>query len=493
MEKTYWQEFEKTRSYPALKENLKTEVAVIGAGITGVTLAYLLAKAGRKVCLLEKSEIGAGETSYTTAFITYDIDVDLPEIAKKFGKDGAKKIWQSAKSAVDKIESIIRAENIDCEFKRCPLHILPAEPSDLNELEKESGLALEFGFKTGIEEKDIGLFSKKYLFAEENAKFHPLKYIYALSQKAKELGAEIFENTEVVSYKKEGDVFLIKTAENDIRSDFVVLATHNPISLVAEAQARLTPFQTYIINGELEGGPGDGLYIDTQNPYNYLRIDEKEGKKYFLFGGADHLTGKPPLSDPYGQLEINLAKFIPDAKFEIQKKWSGQVIESSDKIPFIGQTFEKNCLIGTGFAGDGMVFGTLSAMINFAIINGRDFEIAKIYSPKRIKSVLKTIKRQAEIARDYIGKIIFTPKDGEEIDQIMPDSGKVIKQNGEEIAVYKGKNGEIKKYSAKCTHLGCIVEWNGIEKTWDCPCHGSRFKKDGTVQNGPALKPLDKA
>lgn len=254
MSETIWQKNLQKPNFSPLKGDIKADIAVLGGGITGVTLAYLLSR-DFKVCLLEKNSLGSGETSRTTAFLTYDIDCNLIELAKKYGKEKAKNIWNSAKDAIDNIEKITREEKIENEFETCPLYKLPRDKKGLNDLYKEVELANNFGFPLKMRAKDIGLFSKEYLVAENNAKFHPLKHIYNLALRAKDSGAQIYENTCVLNYNNKEKEVIIETDKGQVKANYLILATHNPIGIFAQVQTRLIPRQTYIISGELNQGP----------------------------------------------------------------------------------------------------------------------------------------------------------------------------------------------------------------------------------------------
>lgn len=487
MAQTIWEKGTLPPDFPSLRKNISTDVLIIGGGITGITLAYLLSKSGIKTCLIEKNKIGSGETSHTAAFINYVTDCDLTEITKKFGKQKAKKTWQSTKSAIDKIEEIVTEEKISCDFKKCVLFELPSQKKDAKYLEKECKLAKGFGFPAQIEEKDIGLFSRIYLRFEGNAKFHPLNYLHALAKKAAANGVLIFENTRLSSYKG-SKIITVKTDKAEIIAKNIVFATHTPLGIVMETAPRVSGYQTYIISGVFKKNPPpEGLYIDTSDPYNYLRVDYVDGVKQFLFGGQDHKTGEKSPKNPYIKLADNLKRFVPRSEFEIADKWGGQVFESLDCMPFIGkQLLKKNHFIATGFAGDGMVFGTLSAMIIADMIRGVKNPYENLYSVKRLKGTGKILKKQIDFMKNMAE--INPPE--KEIEKIPLGSGKVVSVGANNIAVHKDEKGKIKKLSARCTHLGCMVGWNKTDKTWDCPCHGSRFLKDGSVKSGPAMKPL---
>lgn len=476
-----------TPSYPSLSGNHQTDVAIIGAGITGLTTAYLLAKKGKKVTLVDKGQIVSGETMFTTAFLNYAIDAPLSELAKKFGKEKAIAVWESLEAAIDQVERIVNEEKIDCEFMRCSLYLFAANKADETNLQKEYKFIQQLGFPAITE----NIFSSPFAFRlDHNAKFHPLKYLYALAEKCVAMGVNIFQDTEVLSYEHTpGPV--AKTKSGNISAKHIVIATHNPNNLAFDIHTRIIPYQTYVIAGTCRAGVvKEGLYIDNENPYHYFRVDKGQQQDRFMLGGEDHETGKNKYEGQYDRLKNHLQKLLPESQYEITNQWSGQVISTVDGLPFIGTSVVTlaDMLTATGYAGDGMTFGTLAAIINTDIILGKKNQAQDLYSTKRLNGLKLFLKQGFNFMKQLIiGRMKNKQNNPSEL---APDSGMVVDEGSKKVAVYKDAQGNVKKCSAVCTHLGCIVDWNNQAKTWDCPCHGSRFNKDGSVLNGPAKKPL---
>ncbi|RJR32111.1 FAD-dependent oxidoreductase [Candidatus Parcubacteria bacterium] len=486
-ETSVWKDGILQPAFSALEDDLSFDVAVIGGGITGLTAAYILAKAGLEVCVLEKNKIASGESSLTTAFISFAADANLTELAARWGEKKSGAVWRSMQEAADKIEKIVIDEFIDCDFIRCPLFYYATDKKGQENLLREFEYMEKLGIKADLM---AGVFNFDFSAIKiyNHAKFHPLKYLFTLAEKISLLGGKIFENTEIISYSN-CPKFSVKTKKNTVKAKNIVIATHNPDNWAFDVHTRILPKQTYVIAGTSKKNLiPEGLYIDTQEPYHYFRLDSKSGRDIFFLGGEDHKTGKKQ-NKPYEKLEEYLDRLISKNDYNLTNKWSGQILETADGLPFVGRYIfnPKEFLTSTGYAGDGMTFGTLSAMINSDLILGKKNEYEKLYSIKRFKGVKKFMKQNVNYIKQMVAGRIKTKK---EPAKLPFNSGTVINEDNKKIAVYKDKNGRVQKMSAVCTHLGCIVAWNGIDKTWDCPCHGSKFYKNGEVKNGPANKPL---
>lgn len=486
-----WQdEVELKPTRQKLEKDLETDTVIIGGGITGVTAAYLLAKNRKDVVLIEKDYIGAGETSRTTAFLNYHVDTYLQNLKKIFGEEKAKEVWTSEKMMVDAIGYISRKENIACEFVKCPLYVFAPDKEGIELIEEEYKLAYKHGFAVKMNKEDLGFSDAQILKIDDNAKFHPLKYLSALARKAEEYGALIFENTSFVDYA--GQPTKIKTENAVITAKNVIFCTHNPVNISVEIQNRIIPNQTYIIAAKIpKNSLPEGMYIDTATPYNYFRVDKKREYDRIILGGQDHKTGEMKF-DPkkrYEKLEAYLKELIPKINFEMTHQWSGQVLDPIDGIPYIGKMLtHRKQMVSTGYAGDGMTFGTMGAFINADIVLNKKNPWTELYSLKRFKKPTRVLKSGYKVLRNFLGKRI--PRKELSLEEIKPDTGAVLTIKGKKIAFYKTRDGGIIKLSAICTHMGCVVSWNNEAKTWDCPCHGSRFTKEGKVYNGPAKRNL---
>jgi glycine/D-amino acid oxidase-like deaminating enzyme/nitrite reductase/ring-hydroxylating ferredoxin subunit len=484
--------------FAKLHDNCEVDVAIIGAGITGITAAYLLKKAGCKVALIERGRCGGFDTSNTTAHLTCVTDARLHKLASRFGEDTARLVWDSGRAAIDQIFNIIREEKIRCDFAWVPAYLYAAEPksqSDKNELQKDAALANKFGFPSEITETVplVKRYGVKFL---HQAKFNPLKYLKALLRVIPGRGSYVFENTEAEEVNDKP--MAIKAGGHSIRCSYVVLATHTPLmgkTNLASAtlfQSKLFLYTSYAVGAKIPRGfAEEASYWDTGEPYDYLRIDRGRTTDYAILGGEDHKTGQIKNTEaPYWNLERRLKRLIPAA--EIDSRWSGQVIATPDGMPYIGETAEKQ-FAATGFAGNGMTFGTLAAMMAADAYRKRQNPWRKLFDVHRTH--LSDAWRYAQENKDYPFYMLrdwLRSAEGKSLQSLRRKEGKILRLNGKKVAAFRDEHGKVTLCSPVCTHLKCIVEWNNVEKTWDCPCHGSRFGSTGNVLSGPAEEPLEK-
>lgn len=447
--------------YPALEKDIKVDVAVVGAGITGLTTAYLLAKAGKKVAVLEQDLlIKNTTTAYSTGFLSYVLDGDLSPILR-----------QSAIEAIDALEKIIKEEKIDCDFTRCPLLWCASDEPGQKKLPEEH-----------IGHYPVGEAYSVCAKLENNAKMHPVKFMLGLIKVLDKMGVLFFENTKVLGITDENPV-MVETENANVQAEYAVLARNSH----KEKKYPLSTDATYVLAAELkEHDLVDGLFMDTEDPYNYFRVD---GNKIIL-GGQDNSSDLPVSSaERFTKLEEHLIDLVGKNNYVITHQWSGQIVNSIDRLPYIGVSLEnKHKLLSMGHSGDGLTLGALSAMINADIILGRKNKDAALFKPKRLKSACRMIKEGADALISFCkGRRNLRSLD---IDKIPNNTGAVGLIEKQKVAVYKDEKGKVIQLSPVCSHLECIVSWNNKAKTWDCPCHGSRFTKDGRVKNGPAKKPL---
>ncbi len=498
MKDTYWSESATQKpNFPMLQQDTTSEVVVIGAGITGITTAYLLNKTGKKVILIDKGEIYSGETSYTTAFLSTYPDTALTQIKNRWDIEKVKWVLRSQEDAIQLIENISTYEKIECEFMRTSVYGYTLHPEDVEFLKEESEVAREAGFNYPFKTDDrVIIKNHGYIEFLNQAKFHPLKYLVGLTEVIKQNGVQIFENTKALEIETENTNkgVIVKTETGNITTDYAVIATHNPFGGPYLIQNQLIQRNTYVIYTEIQNlDLEDCLYWDTEDPYNYIRVDKtNSGKPMLAIGGGDHDTGGNIHNSEkkYQQLENYLKEHLPQAQYKILYKWSGQVIETTDGLPFIGFLPENNkVLVATGFAGTGITFGTISARIITDLVTGKENQLTKLYPLARVIVTKSLFQKLATAVKAYTKKYFGSFETFDE-SSIKINEGKIVETKGKKIAVYKNREGKTTKLSASCTHLGCLVNWNSTEKTWDCPCHGSRFNKKGEVITGPAKKPL---
>ncbi len=494
----YWLETATIRTFARLAKDITVDVLVVGGGITGLTTAYLLKKAGMTVALVERTSLATIDTGHTTAHLTHVTDARLKDLAKNFGRDHAQAVWDAGAAAIDQVEEVVGKEGIECEFTRVPGYLhAPVNGGTKDEragFREDAGLANELGFDATYLESVPRMQTPGVRFANQ-AKFHPRKYLAAIAAAIPGAGSEVFEQTGVSKFDSEKH--RAKTEEHWINYSRLVLATHNPLlgeaSVVSATllQTKLALYTSYVLGAKMpRGGVPIASFWDTNDPYNYLRVDRHSDCDYVIFGGEDHKTGQAPDTEAcFRRLEDSLKRLLPTAT--IDHRWSGQVIETNDGIPFIGENAEGQ-FISTGFSGNGMTFGTVAAMMARDWVAGARNPWSDLFDParKKIKGGAWDYLRENKDYPYYLIKSRFSEPEGESVRALKPGEGMVLKSKDGKVAAYRDADGNVTKHSAVCTHMGCIVRWNQAEETWDCPCHGSRFDPKGKVIAGPAETPL---
>jgi glycine/D-amino acid oxidase-like deaminating enzyme/nitrite reductase/ring-hydroxylating ferredoxin subunit len=493
----------------ALVDDAHTDVCIVGAGIAGITTAYLLAKQGKSVVVLDDGPVGGGQTQRTTAHLSNAIDDHYCEIESLHGLEGAKLAADSHTAAIDRIESIIGDEQIDCEFIRLDgyLCLSPGESAEL--LDRELAAAHRAGLG-GVERLPhaplLPFDTGPCLRFPRQAQFHPLLYLSAVAEALERAGGRICTGKHVETVAG-GKPARIETANGRIvTADAVVVATNSPVNDLLAIHTKQAAYTTYVIGATVpRGAVPTALYWDTLHPYHYVRIQpvraqggitEQSGPESYdllIVGGEDHKTGQAPAhSDPYVRLEAWARERFPMIR-EVKFRWSGQVMETIDGLAFIGRNplDHPNVFVVTGDSGMGMTHGTIAGILITDLILGRDNRWTTLYDPSRktLRALDRFVKENLNLAKQYGDWL--TRGDVDSPAQIKAGEGAVIRRGLTKMAVYRDEQGVCHERSAICTHLGGIVHWNDAEKTWDCPCHGSRFDRLGEVLNGPANRDLD--
>jgi glycine/D-amino acid oxidase-like deaminating enzyme/nitrite reductase/ring-hydroxylating ferredoxin subunit len=494
-----WEATAKLPSYSPLTHDTAADVCIIGAGIAGLTTAYLLTEVGKTVVVLEDGAIGSGQTGMTTAHLVNALDDRYFELERLHGERGARLAAESHTAAVDRIESIVSRERIDCDFMRLDGYLFCAPGHDEAYLDRELAAIHRAGLynvaKTGRAplEFDTG----PCLRFPSQAQFHPLKYLAALAEAIERAGGRIFTGTH--AQKIEGGKDAKVTAQSGtVLAGSIVVATNTPVNDLVVVHTKQAPYMTYVIAARVpRDSVTQALYWDTGDPYHYVRLQPNIDADHDLLivGGEDHKTGQ---ADDIEERHPRLERWARDrftSMRDVTYRWAGQVMEPVDGLAFIGRNplDAENVYTVTGDSGNGMTHGTIAGMLITDQILGRNNPWATLYDPGRVtmRASGEFVKEAANMAAQYADWV--TGGDVSSVDEIEKDSGAVIRRGALKVAVYRDATGELHERSAICPHLGCIVGWNPSATTWDCPCHGSRFSKFGEVINGPANVGLLKA
>lgn len=500
-----WQATASLPPFAPMTRNQAADVCVVGAGIAGISTAYELARAGKSVIVLDSSSVGGGMTARTTAHLVSALDDRYFELEQLHGEEGARIAAESHSAAIGRIETIVREENIDCDFSRLDGFLFnpPGESEEVLTREYEAGvragLALEkvarapMDFETGLA-----------LRFPNQAQFHPLKYLQALAEALVRAGGKIFTGSKVTSVAGGEGAHVETAAGYRVEAESVVVATNSPINDRYLIHTKQAPYLTYVLALEVpRGAAPHALFWDTAQeagmqgssgpiPYHYVRLESGAENDLLIVGGEDHKTGQASdFEERFLRLEKWTRERFPVAG-EIVYRWSGQVMEPIDGMGYIGRNplDAGNVFIATGDSGNGMTHGVIAGLLISDLIQGRENPWSKLYDPSRksLRSALDFAHENLNVAaqfRDYV-----TGGDLAAFEEIGAGEGAILRDGLSKIAAYRDDAGALHKFSAVCPHLKCIVRWNGTEKTWDCPCHGSRFDALGKVTMGPAVSDL---
>jgi glycine/D-amino acid oxidase-like deaminating enzyme/nitrite reductase/ring-hydroxylating ferredoxin subunit len=479
-----------------LDSNAQCDVCVVGAGMAGLSVAYHLAKAGRQVVVLDDGPIGGGETLRTTAHLTNAIDDRFYELERVHGREISHLAGDSHTAAIDRIEMIVKQEGIDCDFERLPGYLFPTPDGDLANIDKEFEAAHRAGLTsvTKVDRAPLADFNTgPALLFPRQGQFHAGKYLLGLARAASRYGARIFTGAHVATFEG-GENAHVTTADGHVvKAKAIVVCTNSPVNDRVTIHTKQMPYRTYVIAAKApKGYVTKALYWDDGDPYHYVRLqkaaDENADFEYLIIGGEDHKTGQAfDFQQRFERLEQWARQRWPHMG-EIAFRWSGQVMETDDYLAFIGRNplDAGNVYVATGDSGMGMTHGTIAGMLISDQILGKSNRWEKAYDPGRVR-----LMAAGEWAKENLNTFAqyreyITAGDVGSCDEIAAGEGAIMRRGATKIACYRDEAGTIHERSAVCPHLGGIVQWNSLEKTWDCPAHGSRFDVNGCVLNGPA-------
>ncbi len=484
--------------FPALDQNIEVDVAIVGGGITGLLTAYLLIQAGKKVAVLEKDDIAENTTGYSTGNLYVPVQPFYQNVCKHFNLETVKSVIQSRQAAIDFIERLVLEHKIECHFERRPWYLHTNDKNKIKFIEKEAEIFSKANCQIADKNLELPFAFQKAIRMDNQGRINPMKFTLQVASILKDKGCLIYENTPVLKFEETHDHCSLLTPNNKIRAHKIVLATHVPLGINGK-QMLLGPYRSYVVAAKLEKNQSfNGNYWDVESPHHAISTHSAGATMdidILAIAGRHHKTGqfKNTLKN-FKELEKYLYTIFKIDKVEYH--WSAQHYQSADSLPYIGLLSSNyhHIYMATGFFADGLVYGAVSSMIIADLMMHRSNLWHEVFDSTRftpMASAPSFIKENSNVfiqyMKDFPGKC-----DTRSQKDIHYGEGKIIESKGEKIAAYRDMNGTLYSVSAVCTHMKGIVEWNSAEKTWDCPCHGSRFTPEGKVIEGPALKPLIK-
>lgn len=488
---------EETFDGPSLSNSLTADVAIVGAGIAGLSCAYELAKLGRSVVVVDRGAIGGGMTLRTTAHLASACDDLYTEVEKTRGEEQARLLYESLAASIDRIEDIQRSEKINCDFQRVDGYWVLAPGCPESRLDEELDACKRLGIpaensteRTAFHEAAI---SRSVRFPRQ-ARVNPAKYVRGLSEAVRKHGGQLFANTCVTEVTPDSNKVRLKTADgHEIVADHAIVATNSPVHLQLALHSKQAPYRTYAIAAKLpKGALKDALYWDTLDPYHYVRLQPfSDADDVVIVGGEDHKSGEADDGEArFAALEAWARTRLPNLG-EVTHRWSGQVLEPVDYVGFVGRSPDsERVFLATGDSGQGITNGAVAGiLIRDLIVQGAG-PWAKLYDPAR-----KIPASLGEYISENLTPIAnfteyLTASGLSSAESLKPGEGALFRSGTSKVAACRDKQGRLHVRSASCTHMGCIVHWNSTEQCWDCPCHGSQFAPDGTALNGPAATAL---
>ncbi len=492
-----WKAEFKSPSFEPLSTDARCDLVVVGSGIAGLSSAYEAARCGAEVLVIDRSEITGGMTARTTAHLVTEIDDRYSELIDAVGEDDARLYHESQVAAVNRIERICADEGIDADFARLPGYLIPAEPAHMEELEREFEACRKLAVDVEWSESapyDL-LDGTRALRFGAQGRFHPLKYCAGLARAITGRGGRIHGSTAYVDHDEEdGGIVLRTEAGPVIRAGAALFATNSPVNDRVKIHTKQIPMRTYAMAGRVpRGSVEDALIWDTLWPYHYVRLQPAgNGEDWLIAGGEDHRTGTAnDMDERFRRLDAWTRKHFPSFG-KVEHRWSGQVMEPDDCMPFSGRDGSDRIYVHSGDSGTGMTNSVAGALNFIALYRNEKARFADLFDPARKPTSSYALSEYVKGQGPVVANLAEYVESGEvdSVDQIKPGEGAILRRGLAKHAVYRSEDGSLVERSAVCTHVGCIVHWNNFEKCWDCPCHGSQFRPDGSVLNAPAVRAL---
>jgi glycine/D-amino acid oxidase-like deaminating enzyme/nitrite reductase/ring-hydroxylating ferredoxin subunit len=490
-----WIDTAPDRGFPPLDRPLSVDVAVLGGGIVGISTALLLKRAGLTVAVVEADRVGGGVTGHTTAKLSSLHGLTYDGLSSNFGDDGARAYGEANQAGIERVAQWVEQEGIDCDFRRKPNYTYVTSRDRLGDIEKEVEAAQRAGLPASYtEEADLPYPIAGAVRFDEQAEFHPRRFLLGLAELIPGDGSHVFEGTRATGVS-EGRPSRVDTTGPPLTAGHVVVATHFPFLDRGLYFARIHPERSYALGVRVRGATPQGMYLSADQPTRSIRSHPVAGGEMLIVGGEGHKTGQG--GDTLARYQA-LERFAREhwEVESIEYQWASQDNESVDHVPYVGKLapHSKRLYTATGFKKWGLAQGVAAGMILEDLILGRKNPWAGLYDPGRMKplaSAKDLVKENANVAGRFVGDKL-TKRGGRDATELAPGEADIAQLDGEKVAAFRDEDGTLHAVSPVCTHLGCQVNWNSGDRSWDCPCHGSRFSPDGEILHGPAVRPLER-
>lgn len=492
---SFWMASTQNPDYSALNEDIKVDVAIVGGGITGILSAYWLEKKGLKIAIVEADRILQGTTGHTTAKITSQHGIIYSKIKSQMSEEFAKQYADANETAIRTYETIVQENKIECNFVSQSAYVYTLQDQYIDKILDEVNTASSLGIKAEyLDEIPLPYSIKAAVRFGDQAQFHPRKFLIALAQMITQKGVQIFEQSRVVDIEEDGHYVLMTHQGKKITAEKVIIASHYPFyNKHGLYFTRIYPERSYVVAIKAKEKYPGGMYITAEDPGRSLRNQTSDNGELIFVGGEHHKTGQGVDTINHYKALIDFANEIYTVE-DIPYRWSTQDCMTLDGVPYVGQFTSNtpNLYIATGFGKWGMTNSMVSSMLLRDLIIDGTSPWQDVYNPSRetfMASAKNFVVENLNVADELIeGKVEMPPEN----EEIKPGEGKIINANGQRAGAYRDKQGTLHVVDTTCTHMGCELHWNSAEKSWDCPCHGSRFTYEGDVIEGPALRPLDR-
>ena len=482
----------------SLAGDATADIAIVGAGITGLTTAYESLKKGKSVVVVEAGMVGGGTTGNSTGNLYIEVQDLYQTIREKHGLETTQMVFRSRNQAINYIESTAAHEGIACDFHRRPWFFYTNDDSKIKKVEREHDVLCEAGVTVVDARWPLPIPVKRWFCIENQARFDPLMYVRGLAKAVARLGGTIYEQSAVTKIDEDSAMCTVHTHGGSVRAKHLILATHMPIGFKV-VQTAAAPYRSYVVSGSVSGEAlPDGQFWDADKPHHVTSThsDHNGDVNQIVVAGSHHKTGQAngDHREHYEELERFLRHHFRMQTLDY--RWSAQHYRPVDALPYIGHATVRGdrVLMATGFAADGLTYGTVAGIMLAELADPGDHEWRLAYDPGRFTvgaSAKDFLKENINVAAQYVKDYTFRHS-ADDFEEVKAGSAKVLTVNGERCAAHRDDAGQLHVVSAVCTHLACIVSWNEAERTWDCPCHGSRFDISGTIIEGPALSNLKK-